>query len=99
MPFRIKLVTPAACESVIGIMNDPRDAAMLVRLHRALQEYIDAVHESLNRVERLTDQLLLCARFKRLAARAKTKQVVVIAIARELSAFLWAMAKQVQPVV
>ncbi len=44
-------------------------------------------------------QLRLCARFRRLAAKGKTKQKVVTAIARELSAFLWAMAKQVQPVV
>jgi len=44
-------------------------------------------------------QLRLCARFRRLAAKGKPRQVVVTAIARELSAFLWAMAKQVQPVV
>jgi transposase len=42
-------------------------------------------------------QLRLCARFRRLTARGKLKQKVVTAIARELSAFLWAMAKQVQP--
>jgi len=42
-------------------------------------------------------QLRLCTRFRRLAARGKLKQKVVTAIARELSAFLWAMAKQVQP--
>jgi len=44
-------------------------------------------------------QLRLCARFRKLTARGKTKQKVVTAIARELSAFLWAMAKQLQPVV
>jgi transposase len=43
-------------------------------------------------------QLRLCTRFRKLTARGKTKQKVVIAIARELSAFLWAMAKQLQPV-
>lgn len=42
-------------------------------------------------------QLRLCARYRRLVAKGKTKQKVVTAIARELSAFLWAMAKQVQP--
>ena len=42
-------------------------------------------------------QLRLCARYKRLVAKGKTKQKVVTAIARELSAFLWAIAKQVQP--
>jgi transposase len=42
-------------------------------------------------------QLRLCTRFRRLAARGKVKQKVATAIARELSAFLWAMAKQLQP--
>ena len=42
-------------------------------------------------------QLRLCARYRKLLARGKVKQQVVTAIARELSAFLWAIAKQVQP--
>ncbi|MEJ2221179.1 MAG: IS110 family transposase, partial [Desulfobacterales bacterium] len=42
-------------------------------------------------------QLRLCTRYRRLAARGKLRKKVVTAIARELSAFLWAMAKQVQP--
>jgi len=42
-------------------------------------------------------QLRLCTRYRRLVARGKLKQKVVTAIARELSAFLWAMAKQLQP--
>ena len=40
-------------------------------------------------------QLRLCARFRRLMARGKPKQVVTAAIARELSAFMWAIACQV----
>jgi transposase len=44
-------------------------------------------------------QLRLCTRFRKLTARGKPRQKVAIAIARELSAFLWAMAKQLQPVV
>jgi transposase len=40
-------------------------------------------------------QLRLCARFRRLTARGKTKQVVTTAIARELSAFMWAIVQQV----
>jgi transposase len=44
-------------------------------------------------------QIRLCARFRRLTAQGKTKQVVVTAIARELSAFLWAIAKEVRPAV
>ena len=43
-------------------------------------------------------QLRLCTRFRRMAARGKPKPIVVTAIARELIAFLWAIAKQVHPV-
>ena len=43
-------------------------------------------------------QLRLCTRFRRMAARGKPQPVVATAIARELSAFLWAIAKQVQSV-
>jgi transposase len=37
-----------------------------------------------------TAQLRLCARFRRLAARKTSTNVVVAAIARELAGFLWA---------
>jgi transposase len=37
-----------------------------------------------------TAQLRLCARFRRLHARKQCRQVVVIAVARELAGFLWA---------
>ncbi len=40
-------------------------------------------------------QLRLCARFRQMAARKKPGPVIVTAIARELSAFMWAIAKQV----
>ncbi len=39
-------------------------------------------------------QLRLCTRFRRLRARGKPIQVVVVAIARELVAFMWAIARQ-----
>jgi len=42
-------------------------------------------------------QLRLCVRFRKLMAAGKSKQVAATAVARELSAFLWAIAKQVQP--
>lgn len=44
-------------------------------------------------------QLRLCTRFRRMVARGKPKPVIVTAIARELSAFLWAMATQAQSAV
>jgi transposase len=37
-----------------------------------------------------TAQLRLCGRFRRLQARKNAKQLVVIAVARELAGFLWA---------
>jgi transposase len=40
-------------------------------------------------------QVRLCKRFRRLAARGKHHNVVVTAIARELVAFMWAIAKEV----
>ena len=42
-------------------------------------------------------QLRLCARYRRLAGKGKTKQLVVTAIARELAAFMWAIAREVTP--
>lgn len=40
-------------------------------------------------------QVRLCARYRRLTAKGKTKQVVVTAIARELAGFIWAIAQNV----
>ena len=37
----------------------------------------------------------LCKRYRRLMARGKHANQVVVAIARELAGFMWAIAKQV----
>jgi transposase len=42
-------------------------------------------------------QLRLTARFKRLVARGKAKPKVATAIARELTGFIWAIAREVSP--
>lgn len=42
-------------------------------------------------------QLRLCARFRRLAARGLHKNKIVVALARELSGFVWAIAREVKP--
>ena len=42
-------------------------------------------------------QTRLCARYRRLIAKGKRNTVVVTAIAREVAAFLWAIAHQVDP--
>jgi transposase len=44
-------------------------------------------------------QLRLCCRWRRLAALGKPKVVVTTAIAREMAGFIWAIARQVQPLV
>jgi transposase len=41
-------------------------------------------------------QLRLCARYKRFIAKGKSHQLVVVAIARELCAFMWAIANEAQ---
>jgi transposase len=40
-------------------------------------------------------QIRLCQRYRQLVARGKHPNVVTVAMARELTGFLWAMAKQV----
>ena len=40
-------------------------------------------------------QVRLCKRYRQLVARGKHTNVVTVAIARELTGFLWAIAKQV----
>lgn len=42
-------------------------------------------------------QLRLCARFRRLAARRVPRNKVIVAVARELCGFAWAIARDVKP--
>lgn len=42
-------------------------------------------------------QTRLCARYRQLAAAGKNHNVVVTAIAREMAAFAWAIAREIQP--
>jgi transposase len=43
-------------------------------------------------------QVRLCGRFRRLMARGKNKNTVIVATARELAAFMWAIAQTLLPV-
>jgi transposase len=43
-------------------------------------------------------QVRLCARFRRLAARGVSRNKIVVAIARELAGFVWAIGQQVKPI-
>jgi transposase len=42
-------------------------------------------------------QVRLCGRYRRLIAAGKKRPVVIAAIAREMAAFLWAIARQIAP--
>jgi hypothetical protein len=42
-------------------------------------------------------QTRLCARFRRLRAKGKRNTIIAVAIAREIAAFLWAIAQHVAP--
>jgi transposase len=42
-------------------------------------------------------QLRLCARFRKLSGRRLPRNKVIVAIARELSGFVWAIARQLRP--
>lgn len=42
-------------------------------------------------------QVRLCSRYRKLMANGKRRPVVVAAIAREMSAFLWAIGQLVRP--
>jgi transposase len=42
-------------------------------------------------------QVRLCDRFRRLTARGKNRNTVITAIARELAAFMWAIANELRP--
>jgi transposase len=66
--------------------------ARVTRTIRARQEHLpQAVREISWRA-----QLRLCARYRHLSLRGKTKQLVVTAIARELIVFMWAIAREVK---
>ena len=43
-------------------------------------------------------QVRLCARFRKLTARGVNRNKIVVAIARELAGFVWAIARQIKPV-
>jgi len=65
------------------------------RISRVILKRQKAVPEPIRQIA-WKAQLRLCARFRRLPARGKSRNRVVTAIARELSGFMWAIAKQVR---
>lgn len=75
------------------------EAAWAYRLRARLTRALHLRQEGLSPTVReiaWKAQLRLCARYRRLFARGKNKPMIVTAIARELAAFLWAIAQAVQ---
>jgi transposase len=74
------------------------EAAWAYRFPAKVSAHIQARLESLPKPIQAIGwkaQVRLCARFRRLVARGKHANVVCTAIARELLAFMWAIAKEV----
>jgi transposase len=64
------------------------------KVSRHLQLRLEKVSKPLQAIS-WKAQLRLCKRYRQLSARGKNANPVVVAIARELRAFLWAMAQEV----
>ena len=65
------------------------------RVSRDLERRQQKVSKKIRQISWKAQQRL-CARYRRLCRRGKVKQQVVTAIARELSAFIWAIAREVK---
>jgi transposase len=61
-----------------------------------IQERLDDVPEAVRAIA-WEAQLRLCARSRRLVAAGKNANLATTAVAREMAAFAWAIACQVQP--
>jgi transposase len=68
---------------------------MQARVSRKLHDRLENLPQGI-RDTAWKAQVRLCARYRRLVARGKTKVVVTTAIAREMIGFIWAIARQVQ---
>jgi transposase len=66
------------------------------RVTSLLQARLDEAPEAVRAIA-WKAQLRLCARFRRLVAAGKNANLVTTAVAREMAAFAWAIACQVQP--
>jgi transposase len=75
------------------------EAAQTYRLPARISKILLERQEGLPKVIRdvaWKAQVRLCARFRKMVARGKKYQTVICAIARELCAFMWAIAREVK---
>ena len=66
------------------------------RVSKVLQNRLEGLPKAVREIG-WKAQIRLCARYRKLIARGKKKPVAVAAIAREMAAFLWAIARHVAP--
>ena len=66
------------------------------RVSQTLQARLEGLPKAVREIA-WKAQIRLCARYRRLNAAGKKLPVVIAAIAREMAAFLWAIARQVAP--
>ncbi len=69
---------------------------MQARVSPVLQARLDGLPREVREIG-WKAQVRLCARYRRLAAKGKPKNLVTTAIAREMAAFAWAIAQRVEP--
>jgi transposase len=69
---------------------------MQARVSRKLHDRLESLPQEICDIA-WKAQVRLCSRWRRLAALGKPKVVVTTAIAREMTGFIWAIARQVQP--
>lgn len=77
------------------------EAAWVYRYPPKVSPSIQKRHEGISRriVDRAWDaQLRLCKRFRKLTARGKPHSVALVAVARELSGFIWDIARLTTPI-
>jgi transposase len=66
------------------------------RVSQTLQARLEGLPKAVRAIA-WTAQIRLCARYCRLTAAGKKLPVIIAAIAREMAAFLWAIARHVAP--
>ena len=66
------------------------------RVSAKLQERLEGIPKPVRDIA-WKAQVCLCGRFRRLAAIGKKRPAIVAAIAREMTAFLWAIGQHIAP--
>ena len=94
-PFEVKPLHPALGVEITGItLAQAVEPGLFDKVYEA---FLDHELILFRDVDLPRAQVRLCARFRRLVAAGKNVNMVTTAVAREMAAFAWAIACQVQP--